>query len=74
MSTAYYTCRGPGVRVALVAPTDLAFGMARMYELSRTASTNKLQVVRSRAEGEAWLAAPRAENPGTRRVPSASRI
>ena len=56
LTTAPYTSQGVGVRVALLAPSDLAFGMARMYELLQTTTTNQLRVVRTRAEADAWLA------------------
>lgn len=40
-------------RMAIVVSSDLAYGMARMYEL---ASPGEVVVFRSRADAEAWLA------------------
>lgn len=44
----------------IVAPTDLLFGMSRMYELVANRPAGRLQVVRSRAEA---LNAIGAQNP-----------
>lgn len=57
-ATASNTSAGAGVSVAIVAPTDLTFGLARLYELSQIETTNRMCVVRTRAEAEAWLEAP----------------
>ncbi len=54
-TTAVNTCKGEPVRVAIVAPTELAFGLARMYELLQSESKNAIGVVRTRVEAEAWL-------------------
>ena len=43
-------------RVAIVAPSDVVFGMARMYEAFRAESPEQVQVFRDRAAAEAWLA------------------
>ena len=42
-------------RVAIVAPSDIVFGMARMYEAFRAESPEQVQVFRDRASAEAWL-------------------
>jgi len=47
-------------RFAIVAPTDLMFGLGRMYEAYRNRneqSTKQARVFRSRSEALAWLAA-----------------
>ena len=49
------TRQGETVRVAVVAPTDLAFGLSRMYELLQSDSVNDLQVFRDQALAVAWL-------------------
>lgn len=56
-TTSANTSKGNGVRVAVVAPTDLTFGLARLYELSQVDTTNRICVVRTMAEAEAWLEA-----------------
>ena len=46
-------------RFAIVAPTDLMFGLGRMYEAYRNRneqSTKQARVFRSRSEALAWLA------------------
>jgi hypothetical protein len=43
-----------GVKMAVVAPTDVAFGLARMYQLSRDDEDN-VQVFRERADAWLWL-------------------
>lgn len=57
--------RRQNVRMAVVAPCDLAFGMARMYELLQTEAGSHIHVVRTRPEAEAWLTLP---EDGTRRT------
>lgn len=57
--------RRRNVRMAVVAPCDLAFGMARMYELLQTEAGRHIHVVRTRREAEAWLTLP---GDGSRRV------
>lgn len=42
-------------RVAIVAPSDVVFGMARMYEAFRSESPEQVRVFRDRAAAEAWL-------------------
>jgi hypothetical protein len=54
---AAHSTRGSGHRMALVVPTDEAFGMARMYELMGPGENGSVGVFRTLAEGEAWLAA-----------------
>jgi hypothetical protein len=47
-------------RFAIIAPTDLMFGLGRMYEAYRNLneqSTKQAQVFRSRHEAMAWLSA-----------------
>ena len=51
-------------KFALVAPQDLFFGLGRMYESLRESAPNASRQVaafRTRAEAEAWLDAPPAE-------------
>ncbi len=43
-------------RVAIVAPTDLAFGLARMYEAAVAQVGWEVRVVRDLPSAEAWLA------------------
>ena len=45
-------------RVAIVAPSDAVFGMARMYEAFRSESPEQVQVFRDLPSAEAWLAQP----------------
>lgn len=42
-------------RLAIVAPVDLVFGIARMYELSSSAPPETIQVFRSVPDAEHWL-------------------
>lgn len=44
-----------GGRVAFVAGSDLAFGLARMYELLRASQVHEIQVFRDWDEAWAWL-------------------
>ena len=46
----------PGAHVALVAPRDLVYGLARMWEVFATETGWTTQVFRDRASAEAWLA------------------
>lgn len=48
-----------GGRWAIVAPSDLIYGMARMYQLIRSEAPYELGVFRSTAEARRWLAASR---------------
>jgi hypothetical protein len=45
----------PAMAVAVAAPADLAFGMARMWEMMSTGSGWRTCVFRSLAEAERWL-------------------
>lgn len=49
---------------AIVATTDLLFGMMRMFEVFTEQYFNKTQVFRDLQEAEAWLMAERACRPG----------
>lgn len=42
-------------RVAIVAPVDVVFGLARMYELLREGSPEQVMVFRNLAAAERWL-------------------
>lgn len=42
-------------KLAIVAPRDLLFGMARMYEMLRNDSPVEVRVFREREEAESWL-------------------
>ncbi len=53
--TEEFTKRGLPVRVAIVAPGDLEFGMSRMYEMLQVQSINVLKVFRDRKTAEDWL-------------------
>lgn len=53
--TEEFTKHGVPVRVAIVAPGDLEFGMSRMYELLQVQSINVLKVFRDRRTAEDWL-------------------
>jgi hypothetical protein len=51
--------RGPtGVKVAFVASSDAAFGMARMYQAFRADSKTELNVFREMGEARSWLGLP----------------
>lgn len=45
-------------RRAIVAPDDLGFGMARMFELSRGELAGEIRVFRTRREALVWLGLP----------------
>jgi hypothetical protein len=45
----------PGTRRALVAPSDIAFGMARMFAVYAERSGQEVRVFRDLAEAERWL-------------------
>ena len=49
--------RGPGriVQMAILAETDIAFGMARMYQILTDEMSTEVQVFRDRAAAMAWL-------------------
>jgi hypothetical protein len=52
-----------GARLALVAPQDAAFGMARMYQTLRDDPPYEIQVFRARAEALAWLGLDETQAP-----------
>ncbi len=43
------------VRIALIAPDDLGYGMCRMYEFLSADLAHKIMVFRTLEEGEKWL-------------------
>ena len=45
----------PGVRRAVVANSDAAFGMARMYAIASDEAGQTIEVFRNMSEAEAWL-------------------
>ncbi len=47
--------RGVGYRVAIVAPSDVAFGISRQYEAYADRLPFSLRVFRDREEGWRWL-------------------
>lgn len=49
-----------GVRIAFVAPADVAFGLARMYEALRQQSAAEFRTFRQMDEAVAWLQSGRA--------------
>jgi hypothetical protein len=51
----YVDSRLDGGKLAIVAPRDLLFGMARMYEILRGDSPVEVRVFREREEAESWL-------------------
>jgi hypothetical protein len=57
----------PHLAVAVVAPTDFAFGMSRMWEVMAEKTGWTIMVFRTRAEGEDWVRGIRATS-----APSAS--
>lgn len=48
---------GPGVKVAMYAPTDVAFGLIRMYQVFVEGSSSEMRVFRDRDEALQWLGA-----------------
>jgi hypothetical protein len=56
--TEEFTRRGATVKVAIIAPRDLEFGFARMYEMLQDQSMNDVRVFRDRAEAEGWIFGP----------------
>jgi len=60
--TEEYTSVGVPVKVAIVAPGDLEFGMSRMYEMLQVQSINTLKVFRERAPAERWIAGQTADD------------
>ncbi len=58
--------RAPGRRVAIIAPADMAYGLARVFQGFRTGGNgSEMQVFRSRAEAEAWLGVTPRRSPVT---------
>lgn len=54
---------GPGARRAVVVPTSVLFGLARMHEHFREGGGDELQVFRAMAPALAWLGLPPAWPP-----------
>jgi hypothetical protein len=54
-ATAWMQLYNPGVRRAIVAPSDLMFGMGRMYATHAEREGQDVRVFRTLAEAEAWL-------------------
>ena len=52
-----HSAQRAGHRLALVLPTDAAFGMARMYQLMGKQEEDSVGVFRTIEEAEAWLEA-----------------
>lgn len=55
-------------KFAIVAPQDIGFGMARMYEMNRNLdprSTREVAVFRTRSAGLAFLGLDEPDDPGT---------
>ncbi len=50
--------RHSGVKMATVAPRDVLFGLARMYETLRAESPVELRAFRSMSEAREWLGLP----------------
>ena len=55
----------PGSRRAFVAPTDVTFGLARMFALYAESGGHTIEVFRDRKKAEEWLGirAPTSEGP-----------
>lgn len=49
---------GYATRLAIVAPSDLGYGLGRMYEMMRAGAPEEIGVFRDVAEALAWLASP----------------
>jgi len=47
-----------GSRRAIIAPGDLGFGLARMFEMHRGGAAGEVRVFRGRSEALGWLAKP----------------
>jgi len=54
-TTLPFTREGKPVKVAIVAPRDLEFGMSRMYQMLQGQSVNLVRIFRDRVEADAWL-------------------
>jgi hypothetical protein len=52
-----------GVRIAFVASTDAAYGLARMYQAFRSGSEAAFHVFREMGEARAWLGLPAEPSP-----------
>lgn len=59
--TEEFTKHGVPVKVAIIAPGDVEFGLSRMYEMLQIQSINVLKVFRERAAAEAWILGTRSE-------------
>lgn len=46
---------GAPMRIAIIAPSDLAFGLARMYQALRSESVNEMRVFREADEAMLWI-------------------
>ncbi len=55
---------GHHARLAVVAPQDYVFGLARMYETLRGGAPGQIRVFRDRAAAEAWLGLARGGEGG----------
>jgi hypothetical protein len=55
LTTSVNNSHGGPCKLAIVAPTPVTFGMARMYELMQPASLNEIRVHHALAEAEAWV-------------------
>ena len=62
---------GKGSKRALVAPNDIIFGMARMYELSRIDAEDEFRVFRSIDQAREWLGLPPEDAPDKHTPPAA---
>jgi hypothetical protein len=47
--------RNPGILLALVSPTDIQFGMSRMFQAFSDDSLFKTEVFRDKASAENWI-------------------
>lgn len=54
-TTELHEALGETAPVAVLVPDDLAFGLARMYQMLQSNGPHRLRVVRCREEAEAWL-------------------
>lgn len=53
-----------GGRLAIVAPSDLAYGLARMYEVAAEPLPLEARAFRSRSDALVWLSVEDARDPG----------
>ena len=56
---------GAGARRAIVAPADLVYGVARMWQLTRPASEDELEVFRELSPALAWLGVTESDLPAS---------